>query len=315
MQFRAASIACLALATAFGCANAGQVLNDALAMALAAPRAGGSLIQNGGFEAPVVASGSYQLFAGGQSFAGWQVIGVPRGNVAPISGGYRNAGITFNAHSGAQWLDLTGLTNSANGVQQTVRTRAGARYELSFFIGNVSGGGFGTTSAVEVLIDQRSVGVFRNDRVQPGAQHWRRIAIPITASSAATAVAFINRDAANDNSNGLDDVALVEVETANAPSSLSGDYEYLGQGRCSVTQTGANVRMLCTWAPAGRGPHYEIRGTLAGNTITGEWYSLYAKKGWYRYVGRVQPDGSIEQSQSDDPIRSNLKTAVLTRVQ
>jgi hypothetical protein len=96
--------------------------------------------------------------------------------------------------------------------------------------------------------------------------------------------------------------------------SLSGDYEYLGQGRCSVTQTGANVRMLCTWAPAGRGPHYEIRGSLAGSTITGQWYSLYAKKGWYRYVGRVRPDGSIEQSQSEDPIGANIRAAVLTRL-
>jgi hypothetical protein len=71
--------------------------------------------------------------------------------------------------------------------------------------------------------------------------------------------------------------------------------------------------MLCTWAPAGAGPHYDIRGVLANGTITGEWYSLYAKKGWYRYVGRVLADGSIDQSESEDPIRSNIRTAVLTR--
>jgi len=314
MHLKLASIAGLGLACALGCANAGQVLNDALATALAAPGARGSLIQNGGFEAPVVPSGRYQLFASGQSFAGWQVIGAPRGNVAPISGAYRNAGIVFNAHSSLQWLDLTGLSNSATGVQQTVRTRAGARYELSFFVGNVSGGGFGTTSTVEVLIDQRSAGAFRNDEVQRGAQHWRRIAVPFTASSTATTIAFLNRDAASDNSNGLDDVALVEIAAGSAPASLSGEYAYLGQGRCSLTQTGANVRMLCTWPPAGRGPHYEIRGSLAGRTITGEWYSLYADQGWYRYVGRVQQDGSIEQSQSEDPIRSNIRTAVLSRL-
>jgi len=52
---------------------------------------------------------------------------------------------------------------------------------------------------------------------------------------------------------------------------------------------------------------------LANDTITGEWYSLYAKQGWYRYVGRVLADGSIEQSQSEDPIRSNIRSAVLTR--
>lgn len=57
----------------------------------------------------------------------------------------------------------------------------------------------------------------------------------------------------------------------------------------------------------------ETRCILVGDTITGEWYSHYAKQGWYRYVGRVLPDSSIEQSQSDDPVRSNIKTAVLTR--
>ncbi len=98
-----------------------------------------------------------------------------------------------------------------------------------------------------------------------------------------------------------------------APRNLTGEYAYLGRGACSVTQLGSAVRMLCTWAPAGRGPHYEIRGTLTGNTITGTWYSHYAKQGWFRYVATVRPDGSIEQSQSEDPIRSNIQTAVLTR--
>lgn len=49
------------------------------------------------------------------------------------------------------------------------------------------------------------------------------------------------------------------------------------------------------------------------DTITGEWYSHDGKQSWYRDVGRVLPDGSIEQSQSGDPIRSDIKTAVLTR--
>lgn len=210
----------VALAGALGCANPGQTLNDALATALAAPLSGapGNAIQNGGFEAPVVPRGRYQLFASGQAFPGWQVIGVPRGNVAPISGAYGSAGTTFNAHSGAQWLDITGLSNSASGVQQTVRTRTGARYELSFLVGNVSARGFGTSSAIEAFIDQKSAGVFRNETVQPGAQHWRRFAVPFTASSAATTIAFVNRDAASDNSNGLDDVALAERASGSASS-------------------------------------------------------------------------------------------------
>jgi hypothetical protein len=290
------------------CAELQQAANQ-----LAAAQPGGAvdLVANGGFEQPVVPLGRYQLFAPGQSFSGWQVIGA-RGNVAPISGQYRNSGITFNARSGAQWLDLTGVTRTATGVQQTVRTQPGVRYELRFFVGNVVGRGFGAASAVEVLVDGKSAGVFQNSGNVPGGQHWLPVRVQITAASAATTLAFVNRDAA-DNSCGLDDVSLVPAATLPAVRSLSGEYAYLGQGRCTVTQTGANVRMLCNWAPAGAGNHYEIRGTLAGDTITGSWYSHYAKKGWYRYLATVRPDGSIEQSQSEDPIRSNIQRAVLTR--
>jgi hypothetical protein len=34
---------------------------------------------------------------------------------------------------------------------------------------------------------------------------------------------------------------------------------------------------------------------------------------WYRCRVQVRPDDSIEQSQSDDPIDPNIRTAVLTR--
>jgi hypothetical protein len=46
--------------------------------------AGPNLISNGGFEQPPV-GGGYQLFSVGQSFPGWQVVGTPGANVAPIS--------------------------------------------------------------------------------------------------------------------------------------------------------------------------------------------------------------------------------------
>jgi hypothetical protein len=301
------AIASIALAAA-ACVELQQAANG---LASAQPGVAVDLVANGGFEQPVVPTGRYQLFASGQAFPGWQVMGA-RGNVAPISGAYRNAGTTFNAHGGSQWLDLTGLSRTATGVEQTVRTRPGARYELRFFVGNVVARGFGTTSAVEVLVDGKSAGVFRNAGHQPGGQHWLPVRVPLTAATAATTLAFVNRD--GDNSCGLDDVSLVPSGTSSpALRDLSGEYVYLGQGRCTVTQNGSSVRMLCNWAPAGVGNHYEIRGTLAGDTITGTWYSHYAKKGWYRYVGRVLADGSIEQSQSEDPIRANIRRAVLAR--
>ena len=133
-----------------------------------------------------------------------------RGNVAPISGAYQKNGLAFNARSGAQWLDMTGLSNNATGVQQTVRTRPGQRYALTFYVGNVSGRGFGTTSAIELFVAGKSVGSFRNDTVIAGAQHWRAMRFSFTATTNATSIAFLNRDVASDQSNGLDDVSLVE---------------------------------------------------------------------------------------------------------
>lgn len=194
-----------------GCAELQQVATQVATAAQATSATQvGNLIANGSFEEPVVPEGSYKVFTTGQSFPAWQVVGA-RGGVAPISGKYRNAGINFSAQSGNQWLDMTGLSNSATGVQQTVRTQPGAQYTLTFFVGNVvtRGGGFGTTSAVEVMVDGKSAGTFRNDGESPGRQNWRPASVPVTATSAATTITFINRDASNDNSCGLDSVSFL----------------------------------------------------------------------------------------------------------
>ena len=92
---------------------------------------------------------------------------------------------------------------------------------------------------------------------------------------------------------------------------VSGDYTYQGRGTAKVAQQGPDVRILCTWTPLGPGPHYEAKGRLAGDTITGTWYSLYAKKGPFRFVGVVGADGSIDLSGSDDPINANIRKTVL----
>src|SRR5262245_2993732 len=128
-----------------------------------AGRAPANLIQNGGFEQPRVQVGSYQLYGHGQSFPGWKVIGA-RGNVAPISGKFASHGIVFPARSGRQWLDLTGLSNSATGVAQTATTTPGASYTLRFSVGNVvdPGGIYGHASSVLVLVNGKRVLSARN---------------------------------------------------------------------------------------------------------------------------------------------------------
>src|ERR1700677_628268 len=90
-----------------------------------------NLIKNGGFEQPIVGTGSYELFSEGQAFPGWNVVGAA-GTVAPISGAYTQDGLRFGAKAGKQWLDLTGLSNTATGVAQRVKTASGRKYQLSF---------------------------------------------------------------------------------------------------------------------------------------------------------------------------------------
>src|SRR5579863_3065181 len=94
-----------------------------------------NLIKNGSFEMPVVPVGGFKEFSTGQSFTGWQVVGA-RGSVAIVSGNYQGGGITFNAETGAQWIDLTGdESNMAAGVSQSVATTSGTEYHLTFWVG------------------------------------------------------------------------------------------------------------------------------------------------------------------------------------
>ena len=114
------------------------------------------------------------------------------------------------------------MSNSATGVQQSVQTQAGATYELVFYVGNVTGGVFGTKSEVEVLVDGKSLGVARNDKTHPGQQLWGQFRKTFTAAGDTTTIAFMNRDPASDNSNGLDNVTLTLVTGGSAPVAAAG---------------------------------------------------------------------------------------------
>lgn len=109
---------------------------------------------------------------------------------------------------------------------------------------------------------------------------------------------------------------LTQAQAAERPVAhdLRGQYRYMGQGSATLTQNGNAVRVLATWAPQGRGPHYEMRGQLHGNTIFGHWYALAQRRGWYRWVATIRPNGDIDFVHSEDPIRANFRSVVLTRV-
>jgi Protein of unknown function (DUF642) len=170
---------------------------------------GPNLIQDGGFELPKVGVGTYDLFSAGQRFSAWTVVG--KGDVAPISGKYVSEDLAFPAQSGSQWLDLTGLTNSQEGVQQTIHTSTGTTYTLRFAVGNQDDphGIYGVKSTVDVFINGRPFLVATN-HIDNGSkvQVWEFFSRQFTATSDETTLRFMNGDGPSDNTNGLDTVSV-----------------------------------------------------------------------------------------------------------
>ncbi len=185
-----------------------SVTPGSLPGALGAKPGATNLLKDGGFEKPVVPSKSYDVFSTGQTFSKWTVIGVT-GNVGIVSGTFTQNGFAFPAKSGKQFVDLTGLSQTATGLSQTVATIADAKYTLVFWIGNVYDptGIFGVSSTVKVLVNGRHVFSATNSK-KSTTQVWRKFSTTIKATSRRTKIALVNGDPANDTNNGLDDVEL-----------------------------------------------------------------------------------------------------------
>jgi HpiC1 cyclase len=169
-----------------------------------------NLIKDSSFEKPAVPVGGYELFSLGQTFDGWKVVGA-RGDVGPCSGKYRSDGITFNAKAGAQWMDLTGLSNTRTGIAQSFATKPGTKYHLTFWVGNVydPGGIFGVRSTVKVYVNN-ILRLTATNSIRPSGrtQAWKEFTLTIKAASSHTMISFINGDPGSDNSNGLDAIQL-----------------------------------------------------------------------------------------------------------
>jgi hypothetical protein len=184
---------------------------------LALPAANAATITNGSFETPVVTPGTFTLFnVGSSGLTGWTVVGPAGTDVATVSTTFSQNGVTFQAQDGVQWLDLTGLnSNNAEGVAQAVSTTAGNRYQLSYFIGNTTGGGiFGTTSTVNVQVNGVQTFSDVNAAVSPTAQNWLQVTHTFVASGPSTMLTFLNGDPASDNDNGLDNIAILDLGPA-----------------------------------------------------------------------------------------------------
>lgn len=178
------------------------------AMSMVEASAAANLIVDGSFERPVVPDGSFQYFTNAQKFRNWTVVGDP-GNVAIVSEDLNYCGHTFLTNFGTQFVDLTGNSDTATGLQQKIATNPGSTYSLSFLIGNVYDTVYncGTSSTVNVLIDGALVATFANKGGKGSSNiAWRKFSTEFVAQHATTTIALINGDPPSDTANGLDAV-------------------------------------------------------------------------------------------------------------
>jgi hypothetical protein len=177
-------------------------------------------VTNASFESPTVPVNNFSLFTVGVSptIPGWTVVGPTGTNVGIVSTTFVQNGVAFVAQDGVQWLDLTGLnSNSTEGVSQNVSTISGHTYQLSYFIGNTTGGGiFGMTSTVNVSITGVAPFSDTNSTVSPSTQNWQQFTHTFVATGATTTLMFTNADPASDNDNGLDNIVLTDQGVAGA---------------------------------------------------------------------------------------------------
>ncbi|MBS0658908.1 MAG: DUF642 domain-containing protein [Verrucomicrobia bacterium] len=176
-------------------------------------------VLNGSFEDPTVATGGASVFgAGSLAITNWTVVGV---DVAVLSGSFTQSGITFQAQSGSQWLDLSGVNNSAaSGVVQNIGTVIGQAYEVSFYVGSASDGGFFFPATVDLSIDGGGRVSYFNPNTTPNALNWLQFTVPFVATSTTTTLTFFNGSAANNFSTGLDSVTVTPVTAVPEPATM-----------------------------------------------------------------------------------------------
>jgi hypothetical protein len=174
------------------------------------------LIQDGGFETPVVGPGGFQtgfqVFNVGQTFGTgnpWSVVGAVAGNVAiyPSTETAGSPPTPLNVEEGVQALDLSGSLDNgqATGVQQSITTTVGATYTLTFWVGEYNNG------PASVIVNLNGVLFQTATNSMPTVGNvtlWKMFTYPFTATATTTTIQFINNSTAGVPINGLDLVTV-----------------------------------------------------------------------------------------------------------
>ncbi|QDV89856.1 hypothetical protein RAS2_09310 [Phycisphaerae bacterium RAS2] len=193
----------------------------ALTLALATVE-GGSIV-NGSFETPVVPIGGFNNYpAGSTAITGWTVVGV---DSSVVNGSFTQAGITFQAQNGNQWIDLAGVTSnsSSSGVTQNIATTIGGVYQLSFYVGSATGGGIFFPATVDLSINGGARVSYFNSTGPTNMLNWKLFTVQFTATSAATTITFYNGSASNNFLSALDNVSVEAVVGCACPGDMNGD--------------------------------------------------------------------------------------------
>jgi hypothetical protein len=106
-------------------------------------------------------------------------------------------------------------SDTATGVQQSIKTISGSKYGLSFKVGNADApsGNIGTSSTVNALLNGKKYFHATNTKGK-GKTHqvWESFSTTFTAKSQKTTLAFVNGDPTSDTDNGLDCVRVVALQ-------------------------------------------------------------------------------------------------------
>lgn len=185
---------------------------------LCATPAFANLIQNGGFESPVIVGSTYQIFATSNFLPGWTWAGPGDGLL--LRNDYTEAAgqWLFPPYEGNNSVDMTGPGWTGNNeIYQDIPTTPGVEYLLSWALGNQddSLGPYPDASRIMPLIDGVQLNGLNPSYGFSGGNsvRWLQVSTTFTATNSITRLTFRNTTPSTDSYAGLDDV-IVDVNSS-----------------------------------------------------------------------------------------------------